>query len=83
MIGSAIGGEEFIAHPQSRLGGWEAIEDPTNEGFVLDMLCKNPNTRIHHLPVGKELSYFSPQRACENIKELVVRRVSRGVILRM
>jgi hypothetical protein len=54
MIGSTIRGQEFIAHPQSSFGGWEPIEDPTNEGFILATLRENPDTWIHHLPVGKD-----------------------------
>jgi hypothetical protein len=54
MIGSAIGSQEFIAHPQAGFGGWEAIKDPTNKSFILDTPRENSETRIHYLPVGKD-----------------------------
>src|SRR5215510_2830474 len=56
MIGSAISSQEFIAHVQISFGGWESIEDATNEGFIADTLCQNSDTWIYHLPVRKDPS---------------------------
>src|SRR5262249_40266672 len=76
LIRRAVGAQEFIANLESRLGGWEPIEDPANEGLIPQVPGENPDAWIGHLSIGKDLSYGAPECACENVEELVVRRVS-------
>src|SRR5262249_59810094 len=56
LVGSAVGGQEFITHLEARVRGGEAIEHPANKGFVANTPGEDADARIGHLPTWKDPS---------------------------